>query len=85
MPIYNIDLGYAILFDLAKYDVINSIDKPMQRNNLLKKFIKIRKDSISICKNLEIEDYVVQPSDEVSPIKWHLGHTSWFFEEIILL
>ena len=57
----------------------------MQKNNLLKKFIKIRKDSISICKNLEIEDYVVQPSDEVSPIKWHLGHTSWFFEEMILL
>ena len=85
MPLYNIDSGYAILFDLAKYDVINSIGKPMQRNNLLKKFIKIRKDSISICKNLEIEDYVVQPSDEVSPIKWHLGHTSWFFEEMILL
>jgi ergothioneine biosynthesis protein EgtB len=57
----------------------------MQKNDLLKRFIEVRKDSISICKILEIEDYVVQPSEEVSPIKWHLGHTSWFFEEMILL
>ena len=57
----------------------------MQKNDLLKRFINTRKNSIRICKNLEIEDYVVQPSEEVSPIKWHLGHTSWFFEEMILL
>jgi hypothetical protein len=56
----------------------------MQKNDLLNKFINTRKKSISICNNLEIEDYVVQPSEEVSPIKWHLGHTSWFFEEMIL-
>lgn len=38
----------------------------------------------SICKPLEIEDYVVQPIVDVSPPKWHLGHTTWFFEEFIL-
>ena len=43
----------------------------MQKNDLLKRFINTRKNSIRICKNLEIEDYVVQPSEEVSPIKWH--------------
>ncbi|MFA6041360.1 MAG: ergothioneine biosynthesis protein EgtB, partial [Methylophilus sp.] len=37
-----------------------------------------------ICQPLAIEDYVVQPSPEVSPPKWHLGHTSWLFEEVIL-
>ena len=58
---------------------------PMQKNDLLKRYIETRKKTLFICKNLEIEDYVVQPTDEVSPIKWHLGHTSWFFEEIILL
>ena len=57
----------------------------MQKNDLLKRFIKTRKNTIAICQRLETEDYVVQPSEEVSPIKWHLGHTSWFFEEIILL
>ena len=57
----------------------------MQNIDLLKKFIQVREKTLAICKNLEIEDYIVQPSAEVSPIKWHLGHTSWFFEEIVLL
>ena len=57
----------------------------MKKIDLLKKFNQVRKKTISICNPLEIEDYVVQPNQEVSPIKWHLGHTSWFFEEIIML
>lgn len=56
----------------------------MNTKQLLKRFINVREKTVSLCQNLEIEDFVVQPNDEVSPIKWHLGHTSWFFEEIIL-
>lgn len=37
-----------------------------------------------MCEALEVEDFVVQPSIEVSPPKWHLAHTTWFFEEFIL-
>lgn len=37
-----------------------------------------------ICSHLEIEDYVVQPIVDVSPPKWHLGHTTWFFEAFVL-
>jgi ergothioneine biosynthesis protein EgtB len=44
----------------------------------------VRKQSEAICQPLEIEDYVVQPVAEVSPPKWHLGHTTWFFETFIL-
>lgn len=51
---------------------------------LLDFFLETRKRSEDICKPLEIEDYVVQPVVDVSPPKWHLGHTSWFFEEFIL-
>ena len=47
-------------------------------------FLETRKHTEDICKPLEIEDYVVQPIIDVSPPKWHLGHTSWFFEEFIL-
>lgn len=47
-------------------------------------FTTTRQRTESICKPLEIEDYVVQPWENVSPPKWHLGHTTWFFEEFIL-
>lgn len=53
-------------------------------DSLVSFFIETRHDTEAICKPLEIEDYVVQPIGDVSPPKWHLGHTSWFFEEFIL-
>ena len=53
-------------------------------DTLLDFFLTTRKDTEEICNPLEIEDYVVQPTIDVSPPKWHLGHTTWFFEEFIL-
>ncbi|WP_367608102.1 ergothioneine biosynthesis protein EgtB [Legionella sp. W05-934-2] len=47
-------------------------------------YLNIRAQTVSICQPLEIEDYVVQPVAEVSPPKWHLAHTTWFFENFIL-
>jgi len=44
----------------------------------------VRKLTEQICSPLHTEDYVVQPVADVSPPKWHLGHTSWFFETFIL-
>ena len=48
------------------------------------KYRSVRKRSEEICATLKTEDYVVQPVVDVSPPKWHLGHTSWFFETFIL-
>jgi ergothioneine biosynthesis protein EgtB len=45
---------------------------------------EVRKLTEDICAPLQTEDYVVQPVANVSPPKWHLGHTSWFFETFIL-
>src|SRR5699024_4634695 len=53
-------------------------------DSLVSFFTETRQHTEDICKPLEIEDYVVQPVVDVSPPKWHLGHTSWFFEEFIL-
>ena len=53
-------------------------------DSLLDFFLETRKHTETICQPLEIEDYVVQPIVDVSPPKWHLGHTTWFFEEFIL-
>jgi ergothioneine biosynthesis protein EgtB len=47
-------------------------------------FSETRAKTKKICKPLETEDYVVQPIVDVSPPKWHLGHTTWFFEEFVL-
>lgn len=51
--------------------------------NFIEKFTSIRSKSVEICSHLEIEDYLPQPSIFVSPPKWHLGHSTWFFETFI--
>jgi len=48
------------------------------------RYIKIRKRSEEICSHLKTEDYSVQPVVDVSPPKWHLAHTTWFFESFLL-
>jgi len=52
--------------------------------NFIEEYLRIRKHSEQICEPLQTEDYVVQPIADVSPPKWHLGHTTWFFETFIL-
>lgn len=47
-------------------------------------FRDTRKQSLSLCATLEFEDYVVQSMSDASPIKWHLAHTTWFFEHFVL-
>lgn len=59
---------------------LQEITKP----DLLTQYRQIRQQSLDICAPLEPEDYVVQPSMDVSPPKWHLGHVTWFFENFIL-
>jgi ergothioneine biosynthesis protein EgtB len=48
------------------------------------RYSRIRETSLAICKPLEVEDYVVQSMPDASPAKWHLAHTSWFFEQFLL-
>lgn len=52
--------------------------------SLLERYFAVRKYTEFICEPLVVEDYVVQPVIEVSPPKWHLAHTTWFFEEVVL-
>ncbi|KFE99826.1 sulfatase maturase [Chryseobacterium formosense] len=51
----------------------------------MSRYHDVRKQSEKICEPLQTEDYVVQPVVDVSPPKWHLGHTTWFFETFILM
>jgi len=51
----------------------------------LERYTKVRQQTETICKPLLPEDFVVQPIEDVSPPKWHLAHTTWFFETFILV
>jgi len=52
--------------------------------NLSTQFTTVRERTVDICKSLTIEDHVVQVAAFASPAKWHLAHTTWFFETFIL-
>jgi len=52
--------------------------------SIAERYLQVRKRTERICSPLQIEDYVVQPVADVSPPKWHIGHTTWFFETFIL-
>jgi ergothioneine biosynthesis protein EgtB len=51
---------------------------------LIQRFDQVRQRTLAICAPLCTEDYVVQSMPDASPIKWHLAHTTWFFEQFIV-
>lgn len=51
---------------------------------LIEKFTTVREKTIELIDPLEPEDFVIQASSDVSPPKWHIAHTTWFFERMIL-
>ncbi len=52
--------------------------------SILSIYLDTRKQTESICKDLGAEDYTPQSAVFASPPKWHIAHTTWFFEEMIL-
>lgn len=52
--------------------------------DLLTAYQRVRADTEKLCEPLTVEDYIPQPIVDVSPAKWNIAHTTWFFEEMIL-
>lgn len=50
----------------------------------IEKYTEVRNRTTELCVYLETEDYIPQPVPFASPPKWHLAHSTWFFEEMIL-
>ncbi|MEM9880186.1 MAG: ergothioneine biosynthesis protein EgtB [Pseudomonadota bacterium] len=57
---------------------------PDERTDLLGAFHTVRGASTALTAHLSLEDMMLQSMEDASPAKWHLGHTSWFFETFIL-
>lgn len=53
-------------------------------SSLINQYKSVRQASEQICAPLATEDYGLQAAAETSPPKWHLAHTSWFFETFVL-
>src|SRR5579859_4688718 len=62
------------------------LERPPSRAgaSLADDFRRVRAFTEHLCQPLEIEDFVVQSMPDCSPTKWHLAHTSWFFETFVL-
>lgn len=58
--------------------------EPGRARRLIARFRQIRDFTTRLCQGLEPEDCVVQSHPDVSPTKWHLAHTTWFFETFVL-
>lgn len=52
--------------------------------DLAEAYQRVRSRTEELCEPLETEDYIPQPTVDVSPPKWNIAHTTWFFEEMIL-
>ena len=61
----------------------NELEKATSTNELAALFQEVRARTMRIVEPLEIEDYVVQTAPFMSPPRWHIGHTSWFFELLL--
>jgi ergothioneine biosynthesis protein EgtB len=55
-----------------------------EADSLIAFYQRVRAYTEELCSPLEIEDYIPQPIVDVSPPKWNIAHTTWFFEEMIL-
>lgn len=55
-----------------------------ETNDLAAFYSRVRSYTEKLCEPLEIEDYIPQPVIDVSPPKWNIAHTTWFFEEMVL-
>ncbi len=56
------------------------VDRPA----LAERYGRVRAATERLCAPLATEDYVVQSMPDASPVKWHLAHTTWFFETFVL-
>ena len=66
------------------HNTVLSAPKPTTESTLRDRLFETRRLSSDLAAPLSDEDQVVQAMDDASPTKWHLAHTTWFFEAFLL-
>ena len=56
----------------------------LSQSAISESFCRVRRQSMQLCATLTPEDMMVQSCADASPAKWHLAHTTWFFETFLL-
>jgi len=63
--------------------MVSSVTELTGKLTLVELYKQVRSRTMQIVVPLEIEDYVIQTAEFMSPARWHIGHTSWFFETVL--
>ena len=63
---------------------MDSPDRAPDRDDAIARYQRVRAESLQRAQPLSAEDQCVQSMPDASPTKWHLAHTSWFFETLVL-
>src|SRR5690349_17391324 len=63
--------------------MVLAIKESAGKKPLIELYQNVRRRTMEIVAPLEVEDYVIQTAEFMSPPRWHIGHTSWFFETVL--
>ena len=75
--------GHIFVQSMQQSANLSKAPLPIEKN-IVDRYSSIRRQTELLCKPLQSDDYNLQGMANASPPKWHLAHTSWFFETFVL-